>query len=69
MAGSGRDVEWNVVVNMINAALFYSNVPPELHTHDTPLFLETEQLIAAPVIGLRSQINDGQTPINQDTQN
>ena len=36
VAGSGRDVEWNVVVNMINAALFYSNVP-ELHTHDTPL--------------------------------
>ena len=24
---SGRQPEWNVVVNMINAALFYSNVP------------------------------------------
>ena len=38
-------------------------------THTTRLSLETEQLIAAPVTGLRSQINDGQTPINHHTLN
>ena len=68
---SGRDVEWNVVVNMINAALFYSNVPWMLNTHDTPI--SRDWTINSAVTGLwltgDAQINDGQTPINHITQN
>ena len=76
---SGQRQEWNVVVNMINAALFYSNVPAweqsSVHTRHAYHILRWSNFYQLRCDGTQlwltgaAQINDGQTAINHITQN